>query len=144
MPPLPRQHSAAIGCTKTASQKEWLYTRIALRALKVSYSDVGEGGVAVNCEKTLFFLNTLYIERDHFLKLCLYVVRKALIPPWSTFLLVLIKSVFRSKNAFITYAQDWFLSAKKFERVTCLFYTLPRGRWVNLRFHTFQTRKIKC
>ena len=30
-----------------------------LGALKVFYSDVGEGGVAVNCEKTLFFLNTL-------------------------------------------------------------------------------------
>ena len=38
-----------------------VYTRIALRALKVSYSDVGEGGVAVNCEKkTQYFLNTLY------------------------------------------------------------------------------------
>ena len=34
---------------------------IALRALKVSYSDVVEGGVAVNYEKTQFFLNTLYI-----------------------------------------------------------------------------------
>ena len=31
------------------------------RALQVSYSDVGEGGVAVNCEKTQFFLNTLYV-----------------------------------------------------------------------------------
>ena len=31
-----------------------------LGALKVSYSDVGEGGVAVNCEKPQFFLNTLY------------------------------------------------------------------------------------
>ena len=37
------------------SQQEWLYSCIALRALKVSYSDVGEGGVAVNCEKTQFF-----------------------------------------------------------------------------------------
>ena len=34
---------------------------IALRALKVSYSDVGEGGVGVNCEKNQFFLNTLYL-----------------------------------------------------------------------------------
>ena len=25
-----------------------------------SYSDVGEGGLTVNCEKTQFFLNTLY------------------------------------------------------------------------------------
>ena len=33
------------------------------RALKVSYSDVGEGGVAVNCEKIQFFMNTLYIRR---------------------------------------------------------------------------------
>ena len=30
---------------------------------KVSYSDVGEGGVAVYCEKTQFFLNTLYCTR---------------------------------------------------------------------------------
>ena len=37
-----------------------MYTRLASRALKVSYSNVGEGGVAVNCEKTQFFLNTLY------------------------------------------------------------------------------------
>ena len=34
-----------------------MYTRIALRALKDSYSsDVDEGGVAVNCEKTQFYL----------------------------------------------------------------------------------------
>ena len=32
-----------------------------MRALKVSYSDVGEGGVAVNCENTQFFLNNLYM-----------------------------------------------------------------------------------
>ena len=38
-----------------------VYTRIALRALKVSYSDVGEGAFAVNCEKAQFFLNTLYL-----------------------------------------------------------------------------------
>ena len=30
----------------------------ALRALKVSYSDIGEGGVAVNCEKIKSFLNS--------------------------------------------------------------------------------------
>ena len=67
--PLPRQHCAAIGCTENCQplgvtihngpNSYILYTRIALRALKVSYSDVGEGGVAVNCEKTQFFLNTL-------------------------------------------------------------------------------------
>ena len=28
----------------------------------VSYSDVGEGEVAVNCEKTHFSLNTLYLS----------------------------------------------------------------------------------
>ena len=33
---------------KITSQLEWLYTRITLRALKVSYSDVDGGGVAVN------------------------------------------------------------------------------------------------
>ena len=32
-----------------------MYSRIALSALKVSYSDVGEGGVAVNCEKKTIF-----------------------------------------------------------------------------------------
>ena len=51
--------SPALGCY-------WLYkklpaTRIVLRAFKVSNSDVGEGGVAVNCEKAQFFLNTLYV-----------------------------------------------------------------------------------
>ena len=46
LPPLPGQITA---------------NSIALRALKVCYSDVGEGGVAVNCEKTQLFLNTLYI-----------------------------------------------------------------------------------
>ena len=35
---------------------------MASKALKVSYSDVNEGGVAVNCEKTQFFLNTLYFS----------------------------------------------------------------------------------
>ena len=32
-----------------------MYTCIALRALKVSYSDVGEGGFAVNCKKNTIF-----------------------------------------------------------------------------------------
>ena len=36
---------------KITSQLELLYTRIAMRALKVSYSDVSEGSFAVNCEK---------------------------------------------------------------------------------------------
>ena len=46
---------------------EWLYTRVTLRALKVSYSDVGEAGVAVKCEKKQFFLNTLYLHLITFL-----------------------------------------------------------------------------
>ena len=46
-----------------------MYTRIALKALKVSYSDIGEGRNAVNCEKTQFFLNTLYLP--------LYIRRKS-------------------------------------------------------------------
>ena len=59
LPPLPRQHSAAIGCTENDQPKGVTVTRIALRALKVSYSNVGEEWVAVNCEKTQFFLNIL-------------------------------------------------------------------------------------
>ena len=55
LPPLPRQHSADIGCTKITRQSEWLYTHIVLRALKVSYGAVGEGRVAVNCEKSTIF-----------------------------------------------------------------------------------------
>ena len=31
--------------------------------MKISYSDVGERGVAVNCEKIQFFLNTLYLYK---------------------------------------------------------------------------------
>ena len=34
---------------------------ITFRALKVSYSDVGKEGIAVNCEKTQLLLNTLYL-----------------------------------------------------------------------------------
>ena len=43
-----------------------------MRALKVSYSDVGEGGVAVNCEKTQFFLNTMYITNLKDLQMLLH------------------------------------------------------------------------
>ena len=35
---------------------------LTLRALKVSYSDVDEGGIAVSCETTQFFLNTQYLN----------------------------------------------------------------------------------
>ena len=52
LPPLPRQHSAVIGCTKNYKPiGVTVYTHIALRA----YSDVGERGVAMNFEKTQFF-----------------------------------------------------------------------------------------
>ena len=61
LPPRPSQHLAAIGCTKKIPANRSTCTAcITLRALKVSYSDVGEGGAAVNWEKTHFFLNTLY------------------------------------------------------------------------------------
>ena len=62
--PLPRQHLAAIGFTKNYQPiGVTVHTYIALRALNVSYSDLGEGGVAVNCEKKpQFFLNTLYVR----------------------------------------------------------------------------------
>ena len=56
LPPLPRQHSAAIGCTKNYQPiGVTVHHRIVLRALKVSYSDVGEGGVAVKCENNTIF-----------------------------------------------------------------------------------------
>ena len=56
MLPFPRQHSAAIGCTKNYQPiGVTVPSRIALRALKIFYSDVGEGGVAVNCEKNTIF-----------------------------------------------------------------------------------------
>ena len=43
---------------KFPANSEWLDTRIVLRALKVSYSNVCEGEVAVNCDKTFeFYLN---------------------------------------------------------------------------------------
>ena len=48
-----------------------MYIRIAFRALKVSYSDVGKGEVAVNCEK-----NTIFPEHPVFgmeLRICLIV-----------------------------------------------------------------------
>ena len=55
LPPLPRQHSTPISCTKKSQPiRVTVYTRIALRALKVSYSDVGVGGVAVSYEINIF------------------------------------------------------------------------------------------
>ena len=38
----------------------------------VTYSDVSEGGVAVNCEKTQFFLNTLLLPQAR--GLALYII----------------------------------------------------------------------
>ena len=67
LPPLPRQHSAAIGCTKNTigvtvhshciESFESLLRRCRQR----------KGGFAVNCEKTQFFLKTLCPESGHFL-----------------------------------------------------------------------------
>ena len=54
LPPLSRQHLAALGCTKN-------YQRIGVTV----HSHTGEGVVAVNCEKTQFFPNTLYIFDSH-------------------------------------------------------------------------------
>ena len=55
LPPLPRQTSAAaIGCTKIY-QPIGVTVHNALTALKISYSDVGEGGVALNCKKNTIF-----------------------------------------------------------------------------------------
>ena len=51
--PLPRQQSAAIGCRKNYQQMGVVTVHShCVRALKVSYSDVSEGWVAVSCEKT--------------------------------------------------------------------------------------------
>ena len=72
MHPLPRQHAAAIGCyqpigvltlqvhSHCVESFEGLTMGVTVNshcvgALKVSYSDVGEGGVAVNCEKNTIF-----------------------------------------------------------------------------------------
>ena len=56
LPPLLRQHTAAIGCTQNYQP-----IRVTVHSYcVVSYTVVGEGGVAVNCEKTHFFLNTLF------------------------------------------------------------------------------------
>ena len=48
LPPLPRQHSAAIGCTKNNQPIGVTIHARCVETLKVSYSEVGEGGVAVN------------------------------------------------------------------------------------------------
>ena len=49
LPPLPRQHSAAIGVHSHC-----------VESFAGLLSDVGEGGVVVNCKKAQLFLNTLY------------------------------------------------------------------------------------
>ena len=50
LPPLPLASTRLLLVIQKNHQQIGLYTRIALRDLKVSYSDVGEGGVAVNTE----------------------------------------------------------------------------------------------
>ena len=53
--PLPRQHSNAIGCTKNYQSIGVTVHSHYVKSLKVSYSDVDEGGVAVDCEKNTIF-----------------------------------------------------------------------------------------
>ena len=68
--PLPRQHSAAIGCTKNHQP---IGVTVHLPCFE---SDVGEGGVAVNWEKTQFFLITLYLPYRWITQpRCTYLVR---------------------------------------------------------------------
>ena len=55
LPLLPRQHSAAIGCTKKYQPIGVTVHSHCVESFEgISYSDVGEGGVAVNCEKHNF------------------------------------------------------------------------------------------
>ena len=60
LPSLPRQHSAVIGCTKNYKPIGVTVYSHCVEGFEGLYSDVGEGGV-VNCEKTQFFMNILYI-----------------------------------------------------------------------------------
>ena len=73
LPPLPRQHSAVIGCSKN-------YQPIRSHCVE-SYEGLlqrwSEGGVAVNCEKTQFFLNTLYFPWEP--PRCFYIESKCTI-----------------------------------------------------------------
>ena len=61
LPSLPRQHSAVIGCAKKYKPIEVTVHSHCVEGFEGLYSDVGKGGVAVNCEKTQFFMNILYI-----------------------------------------------------------------------------------
>ena len=54
LPPLPRQHSAAIGCTKNYQPIGVTVHSHCVENFEGLHSDVGEGGVAVNCKKTIF------------------------------------------------------------------------------------------
>ena len=75
LPPLPHQHSTAIGCTHDYQPIGVTVhshcVESSLGALKVSYIHVGEGGVAVNCKKTHFILNTP-VEKNHLIFLAEY------------------------------------------------------------------------
>ena len=53
--PLPRQHSAAIGCTKSYQPIGVTVHSNCVESFEVSYSDVIEGAAAVNCEKSSIF-----------------------------------------------------------------------------------------
>ena len=61
LPPLPRQYSAAIGCTKNPQPIGVTVLSHCVECFEgLLYSDVGEGGITVNCEKTHFFLNIMF------------------------------------------------------------------------------------
>ena len=62
LPPLPRQYSAAIGCTKNYQPIGVTVHSHCVENFEGLHSDVGEGGVAVNCKKnTIFSEHPVYI-----------------------------------------------------------------------------------
>ena len=61
LPPLPRQHSAAIGCMKNYQPIGVTVHSYCVESFVGSYKDVGEGEVAVNSELKKF-LNTMYLH----------------------------------------------------------------------------------
>ena len=58
-PPLPRQHSAVIGCTKNYQLIGVIVHSQCVESFEGLFSYVTEGGVAVNCEKIQILVNTL-------------------------------------------------------------------------------------
>ena len=65
LPPLPRQHSAAIACTKNYRPIGVTVHSHCVESFEKTYSDVGEGGVAVNCEKKTIIFPEHPVERGY-------------------------------------------------------------------------------